>query len=173
MATHTISSAPVRHVRRTRLTRLALAVPLAAASIVTACDKSAASTPTAPTTATAGDQATALSGGGSGPKGPGGVRAYAVVSGGPSPTFEPAYTSGFTAVTSIYQGVYCLTPAAGISPESAPAVVSPARFSLEIPFWDQSATNEPPLCPAGQYRVALINPAGQLTYSGSFTIMVP
>lgn len=57
-----------------------------------------------------------------GPAGPSGVRAYAYVS--PSGALDAARSRGIVSVTMVSPGRYCVTPAAGISPDLHPAVVS-------------------------------------------------
>lgn len=152
----------------TRTAKLAAPVaPLAVLSAVAACNESASATPTAPTVASAGVQTNALAGG----KGLGGVRAYAFVHT-VSVTLDQARTRGFTAVSSPGQGIFCLTPADGISPETAPAIVGAATNFYNLPVWDQDSSI--PACSAGQYRVALWDvQSSHLTSLYGFTILVP
>lgn len=152
----------------TRTAKLAaLLAPLAVLSAVAACNESASATPTAPTVASAGVQTNALAGG----KGLGGVRAYAFVHT-VSVTLDQARTRGFTAVSSPGQGIFCLTPADGISPETAPAIVGAATNFYNLPVWDQDSSI--PACSAGQYRVALWDmQASHLTSLYGFTILIP
>ena len=152
----------------TRTAKLAAPLtPLAVLSAVAACNESASGAPTAPTVASAGVQTNPLAGG----KGLGGVRAYAFVHT-VGVTLDQARTRGFTAVSSPGQGIFCLTPADGISPETAPAIVGAVTNFYNLPVWDQDSSI--PACSAGQYRVALWDvQSAHLTNLYGFTIPVP
>ncbi len=115
-----------------------------------------------------------------------GARAYArVVSGGTSGTFsfDPNLTSGFTGVDRAGPsgGVYCLTPASGISPQSLPAVVSVDHRSTASPQGNAVAmvgTND--LCDADKFQVVtqrqFVSNGSLLSSDAnnvSFTIIVP
>jgi hypothetical protein len=86
---------------------------------------------------------------------PGTARAYAVVNPGASPaaSFDTARTSGFTAVSHPNPGIYCLTPAAGISPSDRPAVVSVNWDSTTPPEGNGVAMRVLSFCPAGTFGV--------------------
>ncbi len=109
-----------------------------------------------------------------GPAGPLGTRAFAVV----APTSPTAatlisgQTANVTAVSEPKEGVYCLTPAAGIEPASSVAVVSP-----EIAY---SAKEEPGLiavnaksahCP-GAFEVDTYSAPGKPSTGYAFTILI-
>jgi len=96
--------------------------------------------------------------------------AYAKVNSGSSPTFNAAYTRNFTAVTSPSTGLYCLTPAAGISPASSPLIVS-AEWSTSLgsdlwAYWRSSGIG----CPVGQYAVLTYQLGGDATPDLSATV---
>jgi hypothetical protein len=93
-------------------------------------------------------------------------------------TFDAARTSGFTAVERPVIGIYCLTPAAGISATNRPAFVSVDWAGTVNPEGDASAMYaEPSSCSAGQFEVRTERrgattsavPANDI----GFTIMVP
>lgn len=72
----------------------------------------------------------------------------------PVPEFDAARTSGFTAVTRVFAGGYCLTPAAGIDQASRPAVAS-AEFgeSGGLGAYVAIVENVVTDCPPGDYHV--------------------
>jgi hypothetical protein len=106
------------------------------------------------------------------PGSPGTARAYALVNTGPG--FVGPHP-GFTDVTKVNPGFYCLTPAAGTAPSQYPAVVT-ADFgtspnSVVFAEFDFSGNQ----CSAGQYEVRTFNATPSppaLTYEG-FSIVVP
>ena len=81
------------------------------------------------------------------------AEAYALVK--PSvPSFVSGYTKNFTAVSSPYPGIYCLTPAAGINPAN--------RVAMVTAEWGNSANSGPYIayiyaaandCGAGKFEV--------------------
>jgi hypothetical protein len=119
-----------------------------------------------------------------GPKGdagaPGSARAYAFVNRFNPTTLDPATTKGFTAVSHPSTGVYCLTPPVGVSPASAPPVltVEYGKTALLDSYvqWESLQS-----CPQGTYQVVTLDSAtvaGNLQPSASsdtvsFTIIVP
>src|ERR1035437_6356285 len=107
---------------------------------------------------------------------PGTARAYAHVLPGPSPTFDAARTHGFSAVShGGATGVYCLTPDAGISPASYPAVA--------VGEWGDSGGSMPYLtqvddgassCPVGDYEIQTLQGSSPaLSDTVSFDVIVP
>lgn len=87
---------------------------------------------------------------------PGTALAYAQVTGGTTPSFVATATKGFTKVTHIALGEYCLTPVAGVSPAARPAVVSPqspadepTRVVGQLALWQADAAG----CAAGDYKI--------------------
>jgi hypothetical protein len=96
------------------------------------------------------------------------ARAYAEVDAA-GPSLVAARTKGFTGVTSIGAGLYCLAPEAGISPTTNPAVVS-ASGPLTANAYAYTA---PPTgsCPDG-YVVA-VKEGVSLASDVDFTIIVP
>jgi hypothetical protein len=111
---------------------------------------------------------------------PGTARAYARVLtlGTFAPNFDSSRTSGFTAVSRPQTGVYCLTPAAGIAPDSLPSVVSVDWYSSTPPEGDGSAmTTRPNNCSDAQFEVHTQR-RGATTSAApandvAFTIIVP
>jgi hypothetical protein len=100
------------------------------------------------------------------------VRAYAEVSSGASPSFRSG--SGFTKVTTPSAGVYCLTPAAGITPGSSTAVVSAVYASALTTTPQFVFRGEDGACSSGQFEVeTFINASMTPTYNVSFDIAVP
>lgn len=85
---------------------------------------------------------------------PGTARAYAYSTGGASSTFDAAWTKNFTAISLDSTGVYCLTPAAGINPDTNPAVVSVDYGSSTGPTRDFAQARTRHLtCGAGKYEI--------------------
>ena len=118
-----------------------------------------------------------------GPQGvPGSARAYAAVIPGTSPSFNSNLTSGFSAVSHISTGSYCLT-ATGISSATRPAIVSVDWTSTASPEGEAIVMlrNEPLGCAAGQYQVRTYRQqlsgsdalAAALTDNVAFNIIVP
>jgi hypothetical protein len=139
--------------------------------VAAGCSDATSATPTAPASGIPSAQRAQAGGP---PKASSGVRAYAYTTGGPNPTLDPSRTRGFIAITSPAVGVYCLTPADGISPASAPALVSLGTNDFAIVLWDQLGT-VPVACPAGDYRVTVVSipSTGEYSVGGGFTILVP
>lgn len=121
------------------------------------------------------------SAGAPGAPGPAGTaRAHAVVANG---VFDAAYTKGFTAIrrpAGQPTGVYCLTPPAGVSPASTPAIVSVEWGASSgndlLAFW-----NKPPPfdgCTAAEYHVRTYDfqrepTVTQLSNDVAFSITLP
>lgn len=97
--------------------------------------------------------------------------AYAYVSSpGSSPAFNAARTRNFAAITSPSTGLYCLTPAAGISPATSPLIVSvdwsvSSGSDLWV-YWRSSGIG----CPVGQYAVLTYQLGGDATPDLSGTV---
>ena len=102
------------------------------------------------------------------------VRAYAHVED-DGPALVAARTKNFTSVThagAANSGRYCLTPAAGIDPNTVPAVVSPDH-SLSSGSDLASYVEQPSaFCAASQFEV-LTQQAGVNSDEVAFTIIVP
>lgn len=100
------------------------------------------------------------------------VRAYAQVTKN-GPALIAARTKNFTSVTHPSSARYCLTPAAGIDPNTVPAVVSPEHANSSGPIDLAAYTEEPQsICPANQFEVLTVQ-AGVGSDNVSFTIIVP
>jgi hypothetical protein len=107
------------------------------------------------------------------------ARAYAEVNrltpGGPAdvrPSFVAARTKNFTAVTRAQQGVYCLTPAAGIDPRTvATAATEDFDLSTVDGFVEVNGTGA--ACPAGQFEVDTDDAGGTPTDGIAFHLIVP
>jgi hypothetical protein len=110
---------------------------------------------------------------------PGTARAYASVNPGAVPTasFDAARTSGFTAVSHPNPGIYCLTPAAGISPADRPSVVSVDWDTTTSPEGNGVAMRTLSFCPAGTFGVLTERRVGSGDASNAdnigFSIIVP
>jgi hypothetical protein len=110
---------------------------------------------------------------------PGTARAYAAVNPGapPDASFDTTPTSGFTAVSHPNPGIYCLTPAAGISPSDRPAVVSFDWDSTASPEGNGVAMRVLSFCPAGTFGVLTERRVGDGDASNAdnigFSIIVP
>jgi hypothetical protein len=110
---------------------------------------------------------------------PGTARAYAAVNPGtpPDASFDTARTSGFTAVSHPNPGIYCLTPAAGISPSDRPAVVSVDWDSTASPEGNGVAMRVLSFCPAGTFGVLTERRVGSGDAANAdnigFSIIVP
>lgn len=97
--------------------------------------------------------------------------AYAyVASPGASPAFNAARTRGFTGITSPSTGLYCLTPAVGITPATSPLVVSvdwsnSSGSDLWV-YWRSSGIG----CPAGDFAVLTYQLGGDTTPDLSATV---
>jgi len=121
--------------------------------------------------------------GATGPQGPAGVgaRAYAVVQS-TSPTqanLIPGQVAGFTSVSEVSAGVYCVTAAAPVNPSTEPAVVSPeVGYTIASGALGVVAVNAlHPHCP-GAFEVDTYAPGTTTTpptlASGyAFTIIAP
>jgi len=115
------------------------------------------------------------------PGAPGTARAYAVVQpiSASAASFVAAQTVNFTAVAEIDPGVYCLTPAAGIAPESDAAAVSPeVSYSIGgAPGVIAANAKRTHGCPGGTFEVDTFAPTGAtapgLASGYAFTIVVP
>jgi hypothetical protein len=144
-------------------------------------DASLLSTDFKPGQLPSGPQGPQGSQGSQGPQGPPGVqgvagsaRAYAQVEN-DGPALISARTKNFTSVThtgGANSGRYCLTPAAGIDPNTVPAVVSPEHGLSS--GQDLAAYTEQPQfdCAASQFEV-LTQQAGVNSDNVAFTIIVP
>jgi hypothetical protein len=120
--------------------------------------------------------------GATGPQGPAGAtgapgtaRAYAYVTGGTSPTLDPARTKNFASVTQPtgLTGVYCLAPSAGtgLDPSTMPFTVSVDWGTSTTP---SEAYYHPGFnCPTGQFEVITANPSGTRINGVNFTMIVP
>ncbi len=110
---------------------------------------------------------------------PGTARAYAAVNPGapPAASFDTARTSGFTAVSHPNPGIYCLTPAAGISPSDRPAVVSVDWDTTTSPEGNGVAMRVLSFCPAGTFGVLTERRVGSGDAANAdnvgFSIIVP
>ena len=71
----------------------------------------------------------------------------------PTPTLDLSRTSGFTAVSRISTGSYCLTPAAGVNPATRPAVVSVDWQSTSSPEGNATASYNAYGCGNGRFQV--------------------
>lgn len=107
----------------------------------------------------------------------GGPRAYATVNAAAigNPNLIGGRTLNFTAVSHPTVGSYCLTPAAGISPNSGTASVSvdwaESYGNVLFAYYVDSyfAHN----CPASTYEVITFDGTGTATDNAGFTIVVP
>ena len=110
----------------------------------------------------------------SGPPGPAGTaRAYAEVNRDPAiPVLVAARTKNFTAVNRVAQGVYCLTPAAGIDARAV-ATVASEDFEHSIVNGIVEVRGEGLACATGQFEVETILPPDSTTNGISFTLIVP
>jgi hypothetical protein len=115
-----------------------------------------------------------------GSTGPAGTaRAYALMS---TPGSEPceflsAETKNFTSCTRPTTGIYCLTPAAGINPNTSPAFVTvewgfSSGNSLAAFVEDTNVFGETDDCGTGAYEVRTYNFKGEATDSVAFYILV-
>jgi len=123
--------------------------------------------------------------GNTGPAGPAGsARAYALVefTTAGTPRFDGSRTAGFTGVSRPRTGVYCLTPAAGISEASRPSVTSVHFLQTEFPPGNATAMPSTPApsglaCAVGQFEVRTERRTGSAdsvpSNTVSFTIIVP
>jgi hypothetical protein len=105
-----------------------------------------------------------------GPAGPSGVRAYAYVA--PSGALDAARSRGIVSVTMVSPGRYCVTPAAGISPDLHPAAVSQTDEMLASVAWDEEMVLSG-MCAAGQYGIAGFNTINGAASQLGFTIIIP
>ena len=110
---------------------------------------------------------------------PGTARAYAQVNSYKF-HFGMALAKNFTAVSHPDTGVYCLTPAAGIDPTLAPAVVSPEWADSHgwdlLTEWDSTGSFAGGPCSTGDYVVRTFQlPGGTPTPSDevAFVVIVP
>lgn len=110
-----------------------------------------------------------------------GPQATAVVSPafGRSPTFDSAYTRGFSSVREVSEGVYCLTPVSGISPGSDPAtvdvaynIITQAYKNTLLALWAPRS----PSCKDNEYEVRTFDFAsgeGKFSDTVPFSVTVP
>jgi hypothetical protein len=105
---------------------------------------------------------------------PGSARAYADVSdAGGHLAFKTGAVQGFTAVRSPSGGVYCLTPAAGITPATSTAIVSAHYFSGQGPTLPHAYLDDADsFCNSGEFTVVTFSGPNQAA-GISFTILVP
>ncbi len=69
-------------------------------------------------------------------------------------------------------GRYCVTPAAGISPDLHPAVVSQTDEMLASVAWDEEMVLSG-VCAAGQYGIIAFSTLNGAGLPLGFTIMIP
>jgi len=102
---------------------------------------------------------------------PGTARAYAEVDS-TTPSLVTGRTKNITAVTRVDDGVYCLTPAAGIDPRTvAPATAEDFGLSDSDGFVMVVGTGSD--CPAGQFEVETDDLDGDPTNDIAFDLLVP
>ena len=123
----------------------------------------------------AGPQGPAGDRGPAGEKGAAGAagtaRAYAEVDNS-SPSFVTARTKNFTAVTRVDDGVYCLTPAAGIDPRAV-ATSTAEDFGLSDSDGFVMVVGAGSDCSAGQFEVETDDLDGDATNDIAFDLIVP
>jgi hypothetical protein len=114
----------------------------------------------------------------SGPQGPAGAtgaagtaRAYADVDNS-TPSLVAARTKNFTAVTRTDDGVYCLTPAAGIDPRAV-ATSTAEDFGLSDTDGFVMVVGSGSDCSAGQFEVETDDLDGDPTNDMAFYLVVP
>jgi hypothetical protein len=114
----------------------------------------------------------------SGPQGPAGAtgaagtaRAYAEVDNS-TPSLVAARTKNFTAVTRTDDGVYCLTPAAGIDPRAV-ATSTAEDFGLSDTDGFVMVVGSGSDCSAGQFEVETDDLDGDPTNDIAFYLVVP
>jgi hypothetical protein len=114
----------------------------------------------------------------SGPQGPAGAtgaagtaRAYAEVDNS-TPSLVAARTKNFTAVTRTDDGVYCLTPAAGIDPRAV-ATSTAEDFGLSDTDGFVMVVGSGSDCSAGQFEVETDDLDGDPTNDIAFDLVVP
>jgi Collagen triple helix repeat (20 copies) len=113
-----------------------------------------------------------------GSQGPAGTaRAFAVVqpTSATVATLIAGQTSNITSVSEPKEGVFCLTPAAGIFPSTTTATVSPevAYSSAGAPIGIAAVNAKRPDCPTGQFEVETFKPDGTTrTSEYAFSILV-
>jgi len=83
-----------------------------------------------------------------------------------------ARTKNITAVTRAQQGVYCLTPAAGIDPRTV-ATAATEDFDLSTVDGFVQVNGTGAECPAGQFEVDTDDASGTPTDGISFHLIVP
>ncbi len=107
------------------------------------------------------------------PAAAGTVRAHAWVRTAPTgPSFNAGFTKGFTAITRPGTGRYCLTPAAGINPDTTPAAVTADWGGSGATEARALAHTSQDDCPAGQFEVRTFD-GTTASNAVSFTIIVP
>jgi hypothetical protein len=123
----------------------------------------------------AGPQGPAGERGPAGEKGAAGAagtaRAYAEVDNS-TPSFVTARTKNFTAVTRVDDGVYCLTPAAGIDPRAVAASTA-EDFGLSDSDGFVMVVGTGSDCSAGQFEVETDDLYGDATNDIAFDLIVP
>jgi hypothetical protein len=134
--------------------------------------------PTGPTGATGATGAAGAAGAAGQPGAPGTARAYALVDNGTSPTFVTDRTKNFISVRqpSGQTGVYCLTPAAGIDPQTTIAVATPEWLaSSGNDLWVQ-ATDWSGHCNSNEFGfITLGLSSGSVVFTNNvrFKVLVP
>jgi hypothetical protein len=123
----------------------------------------------------AGPQGPAGEKGAAGEKGSAGAagtaRAYAEVDNS-TPSFVAARTKNFTTVTRVDDGVYCLTPAAGIDPRAV-ATSTAEDFELSDTDGFVMVVGTGSDCSAGQFEVQTDDLDGDATNDIAFDLVVP
>ena len=99
------------------------------------------------------------------------ARAYAEVDNS-TPSFVAARTKNFTAVTRVDDGVYCLTPAAGIDPRAV-ATSTAEDFELSDTDGFVMVVGSGSDCSAGQFEVETDDLDGDATNDIAFYLIVP
>lgn len=105
-----------------------------------------------------------------GPAGQPGVRAYAHITA--SGTLDSNRSRSIVSVTQPTPGRYCVTPAAGITPDLHPAVVSQTDEMLASVAWDMEMVPSG-VCAAGQYGISSFSTISGGPMSVGFTILIP
>ena len=89
-----------------------------------------------------------------------------------TPSFVAARTKNFTAVTRVDDGVYCLTPAAGIDPRAV-ATSTAEDFELSDTDGFVMVVGTGSNCSAGQFEVETDDLDGDATNDIAFDLIVP
>jgi hypothetical protein len=92
------------------------------------------------------------------------------------PALDATRTLGFTAVTTPFKGLYCLTPAAGLNFDNRPTVAS-VDVPATVGAGDAVVATSPRYyCPAGSVEVMTFKPGEivpQQADNVSFSVIVP